>query len=82
MCGDVPSVVCGVVVAGRADQAFAALRQYARRRRLPLNRVARTVIERGADDDELRREAQGWCGGSSWNPRWTVVTSVYDGEPP
>jgi AmiR/NasT family two-component response regulator len=33
-----------------ADDAFVALRQYARRRRLPLDRVA--------DDAELRREAE------------------------
>lgn len=38
-----------------ADQAFAALRQYARRRRPPLNRVAEAVIERGVDDAGLRR---------------------------
>ncbi len=36
------------------DEAFIALRQYARRRRLPLDLVARTVIERGVDDAELR----------------------------
>ncbi|MEV0484814.1 GAF and ANTAR domain-containing protein [Streptomyces sp. NPDC050508] len=36
------------------DEAFIALRQYARRRRLPLNLVARAVIERGMDDAELR----------------------------
>jgi len=40
-----------------ADEAFAALRQYARRRRLPLKQVAQAVIERVADDDELQREA-------------------------
>jgi AmiR/NasT family two-component response regulator len=42
-----------------ADEAFIALRQYARRRRLPLDLVARAVIERVADDAELRREAGG-----------------------
>ncbi|MFI9171491.1 GAF and ANTAR domain-containing protein [Streptomyces lincolnensis] len=42
-----------------ADQAFIALRQYARRHRLPLDRVASAVIERVADDDALRREAEG-----------------------
>ncbi|WP_405872420.1 ANTAR domain-containing protein [Streptomyces sp. NBC_00005] len=45
-----------------ADQAFVALRQYARRRQLPLDRVAQTVIERVADDAELRREAPGPSG--------------------
>jgi len=40
-----------------ADHAFVALRQYARRRRLPLDRVAQAVIDRVADDAELRREA-------------------------
>lgn len=40
----------------RADQAFVALRQYARRRRLALDQVASTVIEGAADDAELRRE--------------------------
>ena len=42
-----------------ADQAFIALRQYARRRRLPLDRVASAVIERVADDAELRRDEDG-----------------------
>ncbi|MFE7269864.1 GAF and ANTAR domain-containing protein [Streptomyces sp. NPDC057623] len=42
-----------------ADDAFVALRQYARRRRLPLDRVAGEVIDRVADDAELRREAEG-----------------------
>ncbi|WP_155054734.1 GAF and ANTAR domain-containing protein [Streptomyces blattellae] len=41
------------------DDAFAALRQYARRRRIPLDRVASAVIERVADDAELRGEAGG-----------------------
>ncbi|NUP15072.1 MAG: GAF and ANTAR domain-containing protein [Streptomycetaceae bacterium] len=41
-----------------ADHAFVALRQYARRRRLPLDRVAQAVIDRVADDAELRREAK------------------------
>ncbi|WP_328881421.1 GAF and ANTAR domain-containing protein [Streptomyces sp. NBC_00299] len=40
-----------------ADHAFVAMRQYARRRRLPLDRVAQEVIDRVADDAELRREA-------------------------
>ncbi|MFE5819259.1 GAF and ANTAR domain-containing protein [Streptomyces sp. NPDC056479] len=40
-----------------ADHAFVALRQYARRHQLPLDRVARAVIDRVADDAELRREA-------------------------
>ncbi|MFJ8631689.1 GAF and ANTAR domain-containing protein [Streptomyces sp. NPDC093568] len=40
-----------------ADDAFVALRQYARRHQLPLDRVARAVIDRVADDAELRREA-------------------------
>ncbi|MFE0515726.1 GAF and ANTAR domain-containing protein [Streptomyces sp. NPDC058964] len=38
------------------DDAFATLRRYARRRRLPLDRVAREVLEGTADDTELRRE--------------------------
>lgn len=40
-----------------ADHAFVALRQYARRRRLPMDRVAQGVIDRVVDDAELRREA-------------------------
>ncbi|MFI5549931.1 GAF and ANTAR domain-containing protein [Streptomyces sp. NPDC051738] len=40
-----------------ADHAFVAMRQYARRRQLPLDRVAQAVIDRVADDAELRREA-------------------------
>ncbi|MGW6906469.1 GAF and ANTAR domain-containing protein [Streptomyces sp. NPDC054940] len=40
-----------------ADHAFVALRQYARRRQLPLDLVAQAVIDRVADDAELRREA-------------------------
>ena len=40
-----------------ADHAFVALRQYARRHQLPLDRVAQAVIDRVADDAELRREA-------------------------
>lgn len=39
-----------------ADQAFVALRQFARRHRLPLDRVASAVIERVLDGDQLRRE--------------------------
>lgn len=46
-----------------ADHAFVALRQYARRRRLPLDRVAQAVIDRVADDTELLREAGGGPGG-------------------
>ncbi|NNN37118.1 GAF and ANTAR domain-containing protein [Streptomyces sp. S3(2020)] len=49
----------------RADHAFIALRQYARRRRLPLDGVATAVIERRADDTELRREFDGTAGGPS-----------------
>ncbi|MER5937955.1 GAF and ANTAR domain-containing protein [Streptomyces sp. NPDC001928] len=41
-----------------ADHAFVALRQYARRHQLPLDRVARAVIDRVADDAGLRREAE------------------------
>ncbi|GHH24143.1 GAF and ANTAR domain-containing protein [Streptomyces lanatus] len=40
-----------------ADHAFVALRQYARRHQLPLDQVARAVIDRVADDAALRREA-------------------------
>ena len=36
------------------DEAFVALRGYARRHRLPLDRVALAVIERSVDDAELR----------------------------
>jgi GAF domain-containing protein len=43
----------------RADRAFMALRQYARRHRLPLDQVARAVIEGVEDDAELRRESGG-----------------------
>jgi GAF domain-containing protein len=39
-----------------ADHAFMALRQYARRHRLPLDQVASAVIEGVADNAELRRE--------------------------
>ncbi|MEV6485016.1 ANTAR domain-containing protein [Streptomyces sp. NPDC051576] len=35
------------------DEAFVVLRGYARRNRLPLDRVARAVIERSLDDTEL-----------------------------
>lgn len=45
-----------------ADDAFMAMRQYARRRRLPLDRVAGEVIDRVADDAELRRAAEGGDG--------------------
>lgn len=41
-----------------ADHAFVALRQYARRRRVPLDQVAGEVVYRVADDAELRREAE------------------------
>ncbi len=37
------------------DQAFNALRQYARRHRLPLEQVAGAVVEGLADDPELGR---------------------------
>ena len=47
----------------RADQAFMALRQYARRRRLPLDRVASAVIEGVEDGAELRRELDGCADG-------------------
>ncbi|MFE2216457.1 GAF and ANTAR domain-containing protein [Streptomyces canus] len=42
-----------------ADRAFMALRQYARRHRLPLDQVASAVIEGVEDDAELRRESHG-----------------------
>jgi GAF domain-containing protein len=45
-----------------ADQAFVALRQYARRHRLPMAEVARAVIALGVDDAELRQEAPGALG--------------------
>ena len=48
-----------------ADLAFVALRRYARRHRLPLDRVANAVIEGLADDAELRREVEGPPGGTS-----------------
>ncbi|WP_404828515.1 hypothetical protein [Streptomyces canus] len=41
----------------RADEAFMALRQYARRQRLPLDQVASAVVEGVVDDAELRRES-------------------------
>ncbi|MFI6933346.1 GAF and ANTAR domain-containing protein [Streptomyces sp. NPDC050287] len=41
------------------DQAFNALRQYARRHRLPLDQVASAVVEGLLDDAELRREPAG-----------------------
>jgi hypothetical protein len=46
-----------------ADHAFLALRQYARRRQLPLDQVARAVVERVEDDAALRREAERADGG-------------------
>lgn len=45
------------------DDAFVALRQYARRRRLPLDQVAGEVVDGVADDAELRREAGRGDGG-------------------
>ncbi|MFJ8533190.1 ANTAR domain-containing protein [Streptomyces sp. NPDC093591] len=45
-----------------ADRAFVAMRQYARRHRLPLDGVAQAVIDRVADDAALRREAEGADG--------------------
>ncbi|MFJ9902695.1 ANTAR domain-containing protein [Streptomyces sp. NPDC101152] len=42
-----------------ADAAFGALRQYARRRRLPLDQVARGVVERTLGDEELRARPPG-----------------------
>ncbi|WP_128428727.1 GAF and ANTAR domain-containing protein [Streptomyces cyaneus] len=41
-----------------ADHAFVAMRQYARRHQLPLDQVARAVVDRVADDAALRREAE------------------------
>ncbi|MHA5016517.1 hypothetical protein ACX28Y_04985 [Streptomyces sp. SD35] len=38
------------------------MRQYARRHRLPLDRVAQAVIDPVADDAALRREAEGADG--------------------
>ncbi|MET8075790.1 GAF and ANTAR domain-containing protein [Streptomyces sp. NPDC005303] len=46
-----------------ADEAFVALRQYARRRRLPLDRVASAVIEGVAEDADLRRRTDGSADG-------------------
>ncbi|MFJ9004525.1 GAF and ANTAR domain-containing protein [Streptomyces canus] len=46
-----------------ADRAFMALRQYARRHRLPLDQVASAVIEGAEDDAELRRESHGNADG-------------------
>ena len=46
-----------------ADQAFMALRQYARRHRLALDQVASTVIEGVADNAELRREIDAGADG-------------------
>jgi hypothetical protein len=46
-----------------ADQAFTALRQYARRHRLPLDQVASAVVEGVEDDVELRREIDGSVDG-------------------
>ena len=47
----------------RADRAFLALRQYARRHRLPLDEVASAVIEGVEDYAELRREFDGSADG-------------------
>ncbi|MFI1563128.1 ANTAR domain-containing protein [Streptomyces sp. NPDC020490] len=44
------------------DRAFAALRQYARRRRLPLADVVHAVVARTADDTALRAELTGPFG--------------------
>ncbi|WP_079084929.1 ANTAR domain-containing protein [Streptomyces dysideae] len=46
-----------------ADHAFLALRKYARRHRLPLDQVARAVVERVEDDAALRREVERANGG-------------------
>ncbi|MFJ3665973.1 GAF and ANTAR domain-containing protein [Streptomyces sp. NPDC090106] len=46
----------------RADDAFTALRRYARRHRLPLDQVARSVIERRLGDGELRPGGDGAAG--------------------
>jgi GAF domain-containing protein len=47
----------------RTDQAFVALRQYARRHRLPLETVAGAVVEGIADHVEMRRELDGNADG-------------------
>ncbi|MFF4782583.1 GAF and ANTAR domain-containing protein [Streptomyces griseorubiginosus] len=52
----------------RADQAFVALRQYARRRRLALDRAAGLVIEGAAADAELRREIDEGPEEPAWSP--------------
>ena len=46
-----------------ADDAFGALRRYARGRRMPLDLVARAVVERSVDEAELRGEGGGAAGG-------------------
>ncbi|MEU5042687.1 GAF and ANTAR domain-containing protein [Streptomyces griseorubiginosus] len=51
-----------------ADQAFVALRQYARRHRLALDQVAGMVIEGAAVDAELRREIDEGPEGPAWSP--------------
>ncbi|MGW0755747.1 hypothetical protein ACWD1Y_04500 [Streptomyces sp. NPDC002814] len=56
-----------VEAADTFTDAFEALRQYARRRRLPIDRVANAVIERVADDAELRGEG-GESGGTVGGP--------------
>lgn len=48
-----------------ADQAFRALRQYARRHRLPLDQVASAVVEGVGDDAGLRREIDAGADGSA-----------------
>ncbi|MDT7842942.1 GAF and ANTAR domain-containing protein [Streptomyces justiciae] len=49
----------------RADDAFVALRQFARRHRLPLGEVASAVIERAVDDAALREAGGRPPGGLS-----------------
>lgn len=46
-----------------ADDAFGALRRYARGRRTPVDAVARAVLERSVDEGELRGGAGGASGG-------------------
>ncbi|NUR42882.1 MAG: GAF and ANTAR domain-containing protein [Streptomyces sp.] len=47
----------------RADDAFVALRRFARRNRLPLDQVASAVIDRAVDDAALRAADGGSPGG-------------------
>ncbi|WP_307790725.1 ANTAR domain-containing protein [Streptomyces actuosus] len=51
-----------------ADEAFAALRRHARRRRVPLDEVVLAVVERTADDAELNREARYGRNGDRRDP--------------